>query len=207
MLGITGPLSIRCFIILTVFGLFTCIGNAGEGLLSLDFKLRSTSGEIIDPLKPKKTKENFNGFVFIFTLTDCPIANSYSPEISRISKEYREKGFDLYLIQTNPNLKIEDAKKHQKEYSLDIEVLLDPHHKLVSVCKAENVPEVIVLSPEKKILYKGRINDRNTAYGKRRRQPSRHDLRLALESIFNKTPVEISRTKVIGCYIPPLPKI
>lgn len=175
--------------------------------MSLDFKLVSTKGQIVNPLKPKKPSKDFKGFVYIFTLTDCPIANSYSPEISRISKEYREKGFDLYLIQTNPSLDLKDAKKHKEEYSLDIEVLLDPHHKLVSVCKAESVPQVFVLSPDKKVLYQGRVNDRNTAYGKRRRQASRHDLRLALDSIFKGEPIEMPKTKVIGCYIPPLPKI
>lgn len=177
--------------------------NVSAGEKKTSFKLPSTDGKWIDPLKPSSPKSK--GLVYIFTLTDCPIANSYAPEISRIAQEYSKKGFDIYMVQTDPSLNMEAAQKHQKEYSLKIKVLLDHEHKLVKFCKAESVPEVFVYSPVYLPLYRGRVDDRNAAYGKRRPKASRHDLRLALDAIIEGKPVPHPRTKVVGCYIPPLP--
>lgn len=178
--------------------------DGNPGVPGIKILLESLDGKWVNPLAPPKSDNPFLGHVYIFSLTDCPIANAYAPEISRISKEFSKAGFVFHLIHTDPSTTTSDALKHQKDYSLKINVLIDRHHRLVKLTKAESVPEVFVYSPEKMLLYRGRIDDRNTAYGKRRAIPTNRDLRDALAAIIEGKPVPNPQTKVIGCYIPSL---
>lgn len=166
--------------------------------------LVSTSGGEVDPLQPSSQKTR--AMVYVFTLSDCPIANAYSPEISRISKKYARENFDFYLIHTDPGTTRESAGKHAKEYGLDLNVCVDTRHELVKLLKAESVPEAFIMTPDRQVVYRGRIDDRNTAYGKRRAKPSSTDLRDALDAIIQGKPVPVPVTEVIGCYVPPLPE-
>jgi hypothetical protein len=59
-----------------------------------------------------------------------------------------------------------------------------------------------VLSPSGDVLYRGRIDDRVADFGKRRVEPTRRDLRLALDAILAGKPVQARLTKAVGCYIP-----
>ena len=36
--------------------------------------------------------------VLFFVMHDCPIANAYAPEISRIAEEYRKRGVRSYVV-------------------------------------------------------------------------------------------------------------
>ena len=166
--------------------------------------ITSSTGQKIDPLRP--SSQETRGMVYVFTLSDCPIANAYSPEISRISKQYNQENFDFYLIHTDPGTTRESAGKHAKEYGLDLNVCVDTRHELVKLLKAESVPEAFIMTPNRQVVYRGRIDDRNTAYGKRRAKPSSTDLRDALDAIIQGKPVPVPVTEVIGCYVPPLPE-
>ena len=53
-----------------------------------------------------------------------------------------------------------------------------------------------------RLLYRGRIDDRVADFGKRRVEPTRRDLRLALDDILAGKPVQTRLTKAVGCYIP-----
>src|SRR4051794_30187716 len=76
-----------------------------------------------DPLAPGDKMAS----VMIFYVQDCPICNSYAPEINRIATT----NFAFYIVQVDPDLKLEAAKQHARQYSLRPPVLLDPGHELV----------------------------------------------------------------------------
>src|SRR5262245_29991675 len=77
--------------------------------------------------------------VLIFYLQDCPISNSYAPEINRIAATFTN--FAFYIVQVDPDLKIEAAKQHAQLYALRPVVLLDPGHELVRRAGATITPE------------------------------------------------------------------
>jgi hypothetical protein len=68
-------------------------------------------------------------------------------------------------------------------------------------------PEAALLTPSGEIVYRGRIDDRVADFGKRRVQPTRRDLRLALDAFLKGKPIPARRTKAIGCYIPDIPPV
>lgn len=138
--------------------------------------------------------------VLIFTLCDCPVANSMAPAINRLVAAYTN--FAFYLVHADPDTTAAEARRHAADYGYKSPVLLDPHHRLVKLAGATKTPEAVVLDASAKVLYRGRINDLYAALGKRRPEPTRHDLRDALDALAAGRRVGTARTAVIGCYIP-----
>jgi hypothetical protein len=160
--------------------------------------------ELIDlagrPQRPFRQSDR-KATVLFFVLPDCPISNASAPEIQRIVTEYAKKDVASFIVYVDPELSAEDARKHAKEFGFAGSVLCDTRLKLVKQAGATIAPESVVLSPDGEIRYRGRINDLYVDFGKRRAQPSQHDLRDALEAVLAGRPVTRTRTQAIGCPI------
>lgn len=140
--------------------------------------------------------------VLLFVMPDCPVSNAYGPEIKRIVADYEAKKVAVFLVHADPDVTAESAKKHAKAYGYNGPVLLDPTHVLVKATGVKMAPEVAVVGPDRKVLYRGRIDDLYVDYGKRRPAPTKRDLREALDAILAGKAVANPTTKVIGCYLP-----
>jgi hypothetical protein len=138
------------------------------------------------------------GSVLIFYLHDCPICNGYAPEMNRIAATFTN--FAFYIVQVDPDLKVEAAKQHARQYALRPAVLLDPGHDLVRRAGATVTPEAVVIGKEG-IVYRGRIDNLYAEPGKKRASATRHDLRDALETIQTGHPLKQRETKAVGCVI------
>jgi AhpC/TSA family len=139
--------------------------------------------------------------VLFFVLSECPIANSYAPEINRIVAAYGARGARSYLVYVEEDLSVAAARRHAQDHEFKFPALLDPGHQLVKFARVTVSPEVAVLAPDNTVLYRGRIDDRAAAFGKRRVTPSKRDLRSALDAILEGKPVATPVTKAVGCYI------
>jgi hypothetical protein len=148
------------------------------------------------PLQPSNEKL---GTVLLFYWHDCPVCNSYAPEIARIFSRYTN--FSFYLVQVDPDLTKAIAKKHATEYNLKAPILLDPAHRLVKWAKASVTPEAVIVGNDGKIQYQGRIDDLYAGPGKKRSAATDHDLREALDAISLKKPIKTKKTKAVGCLI------
>jgi peroxiredoxin len=142
--------------------------------------------------------------VVFFLNTECPVSNHYAPEMARLARDYADKGVLFWGAHPDPELSAADAARHAREYGLTFLILLDPGQRLAARTGVKVTPEVALLSPEGKVLYRGRIDDRYTPDGKRRDEPSAHDLEDAIKAVLaGKTP-PVAETKAFGC---PLPKV
>jgi hypothetical protein len=142
--------------------------------------------------------------VLVFTLQDCPIANSYVPTLNKLVDDYGPRGIRLLLVHVDPQLTIDEARKHAEEYQIKAPVVVDRKHDWVNFAGATRSPEVAVFSPAGEVLYTGRIDDKYAGLGKRRTHVSAHDLRDALDAILAGRPVPQPKTDAVGCFIPPL---
>jgi hypothetical protein len=140
--------------------------------------------------------------ILFFLLPDCPVSNAYAPEIKRICADYEKKKIAAFIVHADPDVTVEQAKKYAKEYGYVCPVLLDPTHVLVKKTGVTMAPEVALLAPDGKVLYRGRIDDWYVGYGKRRGEPTQRDLRIAVEAVLKGNAVATPTTKVIGCYLP-----
>ena len=67
--------------------------------------------------------------------------------------------------------------------------------------QAKITPEVVVLSPDGKTVYQGRINDLYLGPTKKQRKATTKDLRDALDAIHKGEPVASAKTEAVGCKI------
>lgn len=139
--------------------------------------------------------------VLMFIAHDCPIANTYVPEINRIAAKYSLKRIAFFVVYTEEETEPADLKKHYRDYGFRSLALLDRSHKLVKRFGISVTPEAAVIGPKGAILYKGRIDDRYIDFGKTRFHPTRRDLRLALDAIVRGKKPPVSSTTAIGCFI------
>ena len=137
--------------------------------------------------------------VLIFYWHDCPISNSYAPELNRIFAS--RTNFAFYIVQNDPQLSSLAAKEHARQFDLHIPVLLDPSHRLVKLARATVTPEAVVLGKNAQVLYCGRIDNLFVAIGKKRSTATEHDLLDALDDIAAGRSVRKPETKAIGCLI------
>jgi hypothetical protein len=156
------------------------------------------AGRPVNPLVSSSDK----AVVLIFMCTDCPIANRYAPQIERLYEAYRTKRVAFWLAYADPREGADKIRRHLKDYGYQLAALRDPEHELVRLCRVTKTPEAVLFLPDGKQVYRGRIDDRFTDYGKARNAPSREDLREAIDCVLQGRPVPVATTQVVGCFIP-----
>jgi len=149
------------------------------------------------PFASAKTK----AVVFVFLLRDCPVSNVYSPEITRIHREYSKKGVALYLVHPDRDTDAKSALAHASEYKLTTPVVLDHDHKLTRLADAQVTPAAAVFDAKGRLVYRGRIDNLYADFGKKRAKPTRHDLRDTLDALLAGKRLAKRTTKAVGCYI------
>jgi peroxiredoxin len=142
--------------------------------------------------------------LLLFIGTECPVSNFYSPDMQQLAARYSGRGVACYGVHADPSVTAEQAAAHAKDYGLPFAILLDPEQALARMAGARVTPEAVVASPDGKVLYRGRIDDRYSLDGKRRDEPTTHELVDALEAVLAGKKPAISRTQAFGC---PLPKL
>ena len=161
------------------------------------FQLRDTNGTV-------HTSGEWSGnkaVVLFFVTIDCPIANSYVPEMNRIRDAYTARGVAVYAVQADPTVPDADVARYAKDYRYGFPLLIDSKQTLVRYAGATVTPQVAILSSDGKMLYLGRIDNRVADFGKQRPQATGFDLREALDAILAGKPVAHPVTKSIGCAI------
>lgn len=169
-----------------------------SGVQAAPLVVRDANGNKVTLLQDKSRRAT----VLLFVTTDCPITNGYAPEIKRICDTYTARKVAFYLVYADPELKAATVRQHRKDYRLPCTALLDPGQHLVHFTQATVTPEAVVLAPDGKRLYKGRIDDRYIDFGKARFAATTHDLREALDAVLQSKPVPHPITKSVGCFIP-----
>jgi hypothetical protein len=142
--------------------------------------------------------------VYVFTTTDCPIANRYAPEIQRLAAKFQQYA-RFVLVYPVPSDTPEMINEHQKKYAYVLESIRDTDQKLVKLTGVTVSPEVAVMKGTQ-ILYRGRIDDRYLELGKDRPNPTRRDLEAALDLITTGRPVIVKQTRAVGCILADLLK-
>ncbi len=142
--------------------------------------------------------------VLVFTTTDCPISNRYAPEIQRLAEKF-ESDVEFVFVYPVASDSEERIREHRRRFGGG-QWRRGPAQEMVEFTGATVTPEVAVITKDRKILYRGRIDDRYVAFGKDRPQPTVRDLERSLEAIIAGRPVPVPQTQAIGCFIADLVK-
>ena len=159
--------------------------------------LRDTRGTVHTNAEWQSAK----ALLLFFVTTDCPVANSYVPEMNRIRDAYASRGVVVWAVQADTTTPDAAVAKYASEYRYSFPLLLDSRQVLVNLSGATITPQAAILSPDGKVQYLGRIDNRVEDFGQQRPQATVPDLRNALDEVLARKPVSHPRTKSIGCAI------
>lgn len=159
-----------------------------------DFSISNTDGSnynLADALKSSS-----KGVIVMFWSTECPNVQPYNDRINDYAKEYTEKGFTVWAINSNSTESASSVQEHAKKNGYVFPMLKDNKNVVADLFGATRTPEVFVISKDNTILYHGRITD-NKAAG----EQTSHDLKTAVEEISAGKEVTVKETKFFGCGI------
>ncbi|MDF2440351.1 MAG: hypothetical protein JWN98_1335 [Abditibacteriota bacterium] len=140
--------------------------------------------------------------VLLFSAVDCPISNSYAPEVNRLMAQFKAHKIAFFIVYPDGDTDKKKALRHSRDFGYTSPVLLDGQQTLARRFGASVTPQAVVLSPQSTVLYRGRIDDRYVTWGRKRTQPQRRELSDALQAIARGRKPAIAAAPAIGCFIP-----
>ena len=147
---------------------------------------------------------NVRGVAFVFTRSDCPIANRYAPDLERLQRRAAQASVDFWLVFVDPGERAADIREHLRSFKYSGRVLRDPRHILVRAVGATIAPEAAVFVREAsapRLIYRGRIDDRYLAPGRMRPAATAHDLEDTIDSLRDARRLTLRETQAVGCVI------
>lgn len=169
------------------------IGTRIDGLSFKDTRYLSRT---LDDLPPSKAT------VLVFTTTSCPLVGRYLPHLSKLEKEYRSKGVQFVNLDCEADSSIRAAAAQAVEHDIEYPVCRDTTGNCARLLGVTKVPQVVVLDAERRLRYRGRIDDRYRPGGARP-SATRNDLEEALTDLLAGKEVRVPETPVDGCLITP----
>ncbi len=161
------------------------------------FELRDTKGT----LHTAEEWRSKRAVVLFFTMTDCPLANGYVPEMNRIRAAYENRGVSFYAVQADNTMSDAEVRKYAQEFGYTFPMLNDSRLTLAHLTGAKVTPEVAILSPSGDVLYLGRIDNKVEDLTRPRYAATEPELRNAIDAVLaGKAPKE-ARTHAVGCAI------
>ena len=169
----------------------------GIGDKAPDFKLKSTSGEMVS-LSGIQAK----GYIVIFTCNHCPWAIKYEDRMIELHNKYASLGYPVIAINPNdPSVQPEDSfekmVERAKEKSFPFHYLFDEGQKVFPVFGATRTPHVFLLDEMMTVKYIGAIDDNADDASKVETKYLENAI-MALKE--NKNP-DPATTKAVGCTI------
>lgn len=138
--------------------------------------------------------------VFAFLGTECPLAKTYASSLNELARTYAPRGVRVVGVNSNRQDSLKKLTAFVERQAIGFPMLKDPGNRFADRLGAERTPEVFVFGPQGQLHYWGRIDD---AYGigYAKDEPTRHDLREAIEDALAGREVAVATTRSVGCLI------
>ena len=136
--------------------------------------------------------------VVVFTCNHCPVAKAYEERLVELDHDFKDKKVELVAINvSNADAdKLPAMKERGEEKGFEFAYLHDPSQKIGRAFGATVTPHAFVLDKERKIVYKGAIDDSQDAT-----KATKHHVRDAIAAVLAGKKPEVAETKQFGCGI------
>jgi peroxiredoxin len=126
---------------------------------------------------------NSSVLVVIFSCNHCPYVQAYEDRMIAIQRDYASKGVQLVAINSNddkayPEDSYPEMVKRAKKKAFNFPYVRDPDQKAAEAYGAVCTPHVFAFDRERKLRYRGRIDDSRDPSGVKS-----HDLINALDDM------------------------
>jgi peroxiredoxin len=156
--------------------------------------------------------KDFDGkraLLVIFLCAHCPYVLHVAPEMARIARDYADKSLGIIGITSNDVSQYpQDAPAPTAEWAekegLSFPILYDEAQDVARVFSAACTPDFFLFGPDRKLVYRGQIDDSRPSRGADR--PGRgplngRDIRAAIDAVLSGRSVSAEQMPSIGCNI------
>jgi thiol-disulfide isomerase/thioredoxin len=147
----------------------------------------------LDDFKPKKA------VVLVFTNTTCPIARRYLPAVQSLADDYHDKGVRFVAVNAADDDSVIAMATQAVRAEMSIPFVKDFGGVCARALGIRRTPEAVVVA-DGHLRYRGRIDDQYRLGGTRK-EPTRRDLKEAIDAVLDGRPVAVPETEVDGCPI------
>ena len=138
--------------------------------------------------------------VLVFLETECPISQKVTRRVQELADAYAGRVV-FEAVYPTETVTSREVKAFHRTYALRLAARLDPTHQLVNRYNATTTPEVILLSADDSILYRGPVDNQFYKLGKYRPAPTEFYLKDAIDAVLTGRPVAVARVTPVGCLI------
>ena len=168
------------------------------GTLAHDFELSGVDGKTYT----LSSFANRRSLVIIFMCNHCPYVKAVLQRLIDLQNAFSGRGVQLIGINSNdatryPDDSFGNMKTAAQERGISFPYLFDKTQETAKAYGAVCTPDLYVYGEERKLLYRGRIDD-NWEHPE---QVTRQDLKSVLEDILAGRPVPNEQVPSMGCSI------
>jgi peroxiredoxin len=170
--------------------------KVGDSVAAFTFKdIRFLPRSLDEFPKPK-------AFVLVFANTSCPLVQQYFPTLKALYQDYKDQGVQFLAVNVGADDSILTMAAQAVRYDVAFPFVKDSDGECVKALGVRRTPEAVVLDGEKRLCYRGRIDDQYRLGGTRA-TPTRHELKEAIDAVLAGREVAVKETPVDGCLITP----
>lgn len=163
----------------------------GDEVSKLNFKDVWYLPRSLDDFGEKKA------YVISFTTLDCPQAEHYLPVLKRLDEKYREQGVQFLGVNVGPKDSIRQVAAQALAHELAFPVVKDFDGSCAEAVGVNATTSVVVLDGDRRLRYRGRIDDAFAVSGKPA-EPTGRDLDAAVQAVLAGIDPAVTETPVVG---------
>jgi len=169
------------------------------GTQAPDFSLPNVDGSTVS----LSDFDDAKALLVVFMCNHCPFVIHVAPELARLAAEYQAKGVAVVGISSNdvsthPQDSPEQMVREAQERGYTFPYLYDETQEVAKAYRAACTPDFYVFDAEKKLVYRGQLDDSRPESGI---PVTGEDLRAALDAVLEGKPVPEDQKPSIGCNI------
>ena len=143
-----------------------------------------------------------DALLVIFLCAHCPYVIHVQAELARIGQDYGWKSVGIVAITSNdvagyPQDAPEPTAAFAREAGFNFPVCYDESQAVAQAYTAACTPDVFLFGPDRKLVYRGQLDDSRPSRG----EPDGYHLRAALDAVLAGSPIPPEQKPSIGCNI------
>jgi peroxiredoxin len=163
------------------------------------FRLPDVTGKIVSSADFAQAP----AMLVIFMCNHCPYVKHIRPELSRMSKEFQDKGVAVVGINSNDVAAYPDDHPDRMREEIisagyTFPYLYDGTQEVALAYRAACTPDFFLFDGNRKLVYRGQMDDSRPGNGK---PLTGSDLRAAVSNLLSGKPVSPDQKPSIGCNI------
>lgn len=197
-------ITIRTFLLLMILGAFGSSLFArqslkiGAELTVADISIKDVNDRSVTLGDLSKS----NGIIVIFSSNTCPWVSRWEDRIIALASKADQNDIGVIALNSNERIRdrgesMEDMKRRSDKQSYNFIYALDKDHKIADALGATESPEVFFFDGNKKLVYKGSIDDNPS----RAESVKNHYLSDAIDAVIAGKTISKAVTQGPGCSI------